>query len=553
MNNDRMSLSQKLLAYTAIGCCFAVPALSLAASLFYLHSGWDDGAITLAYARTWWHTGTFALTPISPVAEGTSSLLWTSVMGAASLVTDVNSAHSNDALLAISKITSAACFCVVLSLFYLLAGYFLEARYRDMAVIVLSLSVTPIAEIANGMEMTCYAMLVLVVAVAWLREQVPSRALLGLCILSSALIVMIRFESIIFLPVFFAGLALARPDRSTSLLALVATDAVVFTCLEAWRWLTFDSFLPNTILAKRWPPYTIPGLLHQGYRHFIGLIELPLVFAGPVVGILLLLLISILKGTPWTTVYNFGSSHRGNTRFLVCMSTGALVFGLSLGYNWGAVGRMGFAFAPFVLLLLVFCIQSVLSKQRGVGAIITTIIFVQAVFVLAQLPRLIKNAVPVSLVEAHGRDIERIRLSLERPSLSVMIPDIGGTALCCQNLRLLDTGLLGNQTLAHQGYGAIPELIQQEKPDMIETHGSWAHDGRFYSNSLLAGYKPVIFNDLVVFLKSSLAADLLRSNRFMQTNCRNAVNVAGLYPTLLSKDDINFTENQPMCLKSVSR
>ncbi|MEO0993431.1 MAG: hypothetical protein AAFX62_06445, partial [Pseudomonadota bacterium] len=37
---------------------------------------WDDGAITLAFSRTLAEVGLFALTPVSPVVEGSSSLLF---------------------------------------------------------------------------------------------------------------------------------------------------------------------------------------------------------------------------------------------------------------------------------------------------------------------------------------------------------------------------------------------------------------------------------------------------------------------------------------------
>src|SRR5579863_5987461 len=38
--------------------------------------GWDDGAITLAYSRTFADTGRFALTAVSEQVEGISSVSW---------------------------------------------------------------------------------------------------------------------------------------------------------------------------------------------------------------------------------------------------------------------------------------------------------------------------------------------------------------------------------------------------------------------------------------------------------------------------------------------
>jgi hypothetical protein len=74
------------LARSAYLSCFVMTALYLVGALLWLHSGWDDGAITLAYARTYFHTGSFSLTPVSTAVEGTSSLLWTVMMGLASIL-----------------------------------------------------------------------------------------------------------------------------------------------------------------------------------------------------------------------------------------------------------------------------------------------------------------------------------------------------------------------------------------------------------------------------------------------------------------------------------
>lgn len=51
-----------------------VPHIGIA--LFTGTYGWDDGAITLAFARTFADPGHIALTPGSEVVEGFSSPLW---------------------------------------------------------------------------------------------------------------------------------------------------------------------------------------------------------------------------------------------------------------------------------------------------------------------------------------------------------------------------------------------------------------------------------------------------------------------------------------------
>jgi hypothetical protein len=64
----------------------------LFAGIFAIHSSialaagestWDDGYITLAFARTFAETGHIRLTPFSEAVEGTTSPLWFLVMVAA--------------------------------------------------------------------------------------------------------------------------------------------------------------------------------------------------------------------------------------------------------------------------------------------------------------------------------------------------------------------------------------------------------------------------------------------------------------------------------------
>ena len=51
-------------------------AALIAVSLLIGDNGWDDGAITLAFAKTFAHHGLVALTPHSETVEGFSSVSW---------------------------------------------------------------------------------------------------------------------------------------------------------------------------------------------------------------------------------------------------------------------------------------------------------------------------------------------------------------------------------------------------------------------------------------------------------------------------------------------
>src|SRR6185503_9981556 len=66
--------------------------------------GWDDGAITLAFARTFARHGRVALTPHSEVVEGFSSVSWFLLNAAAAL-----GRPSYHAAILISQVLSALC------------------------------------------------------------------------------------------------------------------------------------------------------------------------------------------------------------------------------------------------------------------------------------------------------------------------------------------------------------------------------------------------------------------------------------------------------------
>src|ERR1700745_3513444 len=73
---DFMTRNQSSLRKGLLVSALLAPALSLTIGLFKLKGGWDDGAITAAFSRTFADTGVIALTPVSPRVEGFSSLTW---------------------------------------------------------------------------------------------------------------------------------------------------------------------------------------------------------------------------------------------------------------------------------------------------------------------------------------------------------------------------------------------------------------------------------------------------------------------------------------------
>ena len=108
---------------------------------------------------------------------------------------------------------------------------------------------------------------------------------------------------------------------------------------------------------------------------------------------------------------------------------------------------------------------------------------------------------------ATGHLFEKIRSSLDLPTLTVAIPDVGGTSLASPRTRIIDTGLLTSKELARNGYQYLPELLEREQPDIIETHGIWSKVSKIYNVKFFReNYVPIIANDHWLYLhKSHLA------------------------------------------------
>jgi hypothetical protein len=65
---------------------------------------------------------------------------------------------------------------------------------------------------------------------------------------------------------------------------------------------------------------------------------------------------------------------------------------------------------------------------------------------------------------------DRLRQLLGKDTIIFATPDVGGLSLCCERIRVVDLGLLASRRLAKEGYGAMPVVLAEEKPDLIEVH-----------------------------------------------------------------------------------
>ena len=119
--------------------------------------GWDDGAITLAYSKTFAETGRFALTASSETVEGTSSLLFTFLMVILHLILDFDF----NGFIHASQVVAYIFLVGILLLMYPVIKNGVGNSIRAIAILaVFALLPMFSAEIFNGMEMTLLGFLI---------------------------------------------------------------------------------------------------------------------------------------------------------------------------------------------------------------------------------------------------------------------------------------------------------------------------------------------------------------------------------------------------------
>ena len=119
-----------------------------------------------------------------------------------------------------------------------------------------------------------------------------------------------------------------------------------------------------------------------------------------------------------------------------------------------------------------------------------------------------------------GRVFRRFAAAADLQHPTILTPDLGGLALCCDEFRLVDLALLSNRKLAHRGQAALAEVLETESPDMIEAHWEWASLGKLYDlPSFRARYLPAFAGGTKLWLRRDVAGAIESKGR----GCRVAV------------------------------
>jgi len=448
---------------------FLLFAALVAVCLVVGDNGWDDGAITLAFARTFAGHGRVALMPHSEAVEGFSSVSWFLLNAAAALVRP-----SYHAAILVSQVLSALCICACTALLARTCALLrLDRLFSALVVITFAAWGCSFAEAANGMEMGLLTLALLLMVNELLSPQ-PRPSLLAT---GAALALTTRFEAIAYVAPLALSVASLPGRRAFRAIAVAGLGAVLL--LTVWRWAAFRDFLPNTFWAKRWPPYAAFGLADR----LAGAVELPMFFLVPLVG----LAVARARGFDVMALLR---PRRLPLSILAAPILGAVVMGALIGRHWGYLGRMPYFAFPFMLVLQALVFAGWVAAKAGTlrrAVAVGTFVACGGVSMIAFPSGALGAALhggsfgvtPHTYAES-GQIFRRVAAAADAPGLAILTPDVGGLALCCEEMRIVDLGLLSNRRLAHQGPAALAEVLETESPDIVEAHWEWASTGKLY-------------------------------------------------------------------------
>jgi hypothetical protein len=493
--------------FSAVNMTRALVALALVAQVAvawrYWNLTWDDAAITLGFARTFAFTGRIEPTPGSGIVEGYSTTLWMLLMAAAARLVS-----SPAALLAFAKI----CTLLLNLANVLLIRQWLRAWTPETVANLVAGTMgceLMLYETINGMETPL--MLTLILLMLLLRSQPGRAAYAGYVLLGSAF-VLTRWEAAWLLVPF---VLVERTGRRAVVSSAAWLSVFVVSNLVRWRY--FGSVIPNTIIAKRGPPYTDPhlGIGRQILTHLsaagsiLGYCEVMLVILfGSFVGSYL------LEHTPVTKLLQAALRASWQLRFCFLFLAFSLLLTVGIGPNWGPPARAFYCGWCFLFCLLLLPVLSDRNCRPWIPAALCLIAVVQlasriremnSAFVPAYMP-----GATVARVALVSDALAEVQSASGRESLVFAGPDMGGVLLYSKGVRVVDLGMLCDPVLARRSYRIETSyVLDQRKPDAIEIHKEWDTISIFDTSPVFfARYRPVYVDGIRMFLTRALIAEI---------------------------------------------
>jgi hypothetical protein len=469
---------------------------------------WDDSAITLGFARTFAFTGRIEPTPGSGIVEGYSTTLWMLLMAAAARLF-----ASPSALLTFAKLST-----LVLNL----ANILLIRRWLSTWTTETLANLTAgtvgctlmFYETINGMETPLILTLVLVML---LLLPATTRGGRIAYIVAGSSLLLTRWEAAwLIVPFLLAEYDRQNPRR---MLAPALSWASIFVLSNLIRWHYFGQFLPNTIIAKQNPPYSLPSRRLAIENH---LMEPLHILASMKVFLLLLvafMLYDQLLAHPRIPLLQAAREHFRQSwqlRFAIVFLLFALILSTAIGPNWGPPFRSFYAAWPFLIALLLIPVIPNL-KPKVLSLITLAICLFTIGRMVARIQPLRSEKAPVYMPRI---TVDRVAVAapiltslqqLTRHSvLTYAAPDMGAVMLFTNNVHVIDLGLLCDPVLARQGFRAIqPYILRQRQPDIIEVHEVFTETTNLASYpEFVSNYRPVYIRGIRFFLRRNFLTDL---------------------------------------------
>jgi hypothetical protein len=475
----------------------------IAVCLLIGDNGWDDGAITVAFSRTFARYGLVALTPRSEIVEGFSSVSWFGLNALAALARP-----SYQVSILVSQVLAALFICASTALLGRTCALLrLDGLFSTLTVMTFAAWGCSFAEAGNGMEMGLLAFAFLVMVNELLSPQ-PRLFWLSAGVV---LAVTTRFEAIAYVGLLALGVASVAGRRAFWCIVLTCVGTVVL--LSGWRLTVFSDVLPNTFWAKRWPPYAAFDFKSRA----TAVLELPFFFLVPLVALAVLRRSGLDLAGVWR-------ARRRAFWVLACPVLGAVLMGGVIGTHWGYYGRMPYFAFPLALLMLSLVLAPWVNAARTRRRIaVVTTLFVSSfgismtAFPSGELGAALHGGSfgvsPRTYAES-GRIFRRFASAAELSHPTILTPDLGGLALCCDELRIIDLGFLSNRKLAHGGPGVIADVLETESPELIEAHWKWASLGKLYDVPYFRShYVPAFAGGTKLWLRRDVAQAIASKGR----------------------------------------
>lgn len=440
----------------------------------------DDAGITFAYARSITSGAGPVLQPGAAPVEGYSDPAWLGLLAAGRAVGLFD--HGAwfgvpDYVLFPKGVAVLCCFGVFL------AGYLAAtAVCRRPALVAggagLVTAATPSFVIwsFSGLENSLLAVAVVGLAAVLVRAAANGR-LAGAgtavwCGLLAALAALTRPDGLLYAAAYpvVALLLVTRRTARRTLWAVplsVAAFAVPYGAYLAWRYVQFHQLLPNTAVAKAQQVPTVADLAKA--TDLAGYAGWPLVVVAVVC-------VGAALGRPSRT-------RTGLVALLVPLALAVLAYAV-LTPDWMAQFRFATPVWPLATLTTAIAAGEVLprlaTRGRAAVAVLTATACVLTGITWSQDIRSFRAGptLPLCLVVRQSREYNGIARMLGVRHGSVLLPDVGGTALT-SDLRVVDVAGLADARIArYLADGDLAALrhrvLTEDRPTLIAVHASWA-------------------------------------------------------------------------------